>query len=56
MKKFRLKKTAIIAKTLKVYEYFRKIFSTSHNNVDIEQIAVIEGVLEYIINEKSDDR
>lgn len=50
-KKISFGKAAIITKTKKTYEYFRKLFCTSNNYLDIDEIAVIEGVLDRIANE-----
>lgn len=55
-KKMSFGKPAIITKTVKAYEYFRKLFCLSKDRFDVDKVMVLEGVLERIANEKTDNR
>lgn len=48
-------KTAIIAKSLNAYNYLKKLFCKSDECIDIEKITAIEGVLERMKNEQTDN-
>lgn len=53
-KKISFGKAAIIAKTIKTYDYFQKLFCSHKNSIDITQVIAIKGVLEHIANEKDE--
>ncbi len=55
-KKISFGKTAIITKTVKTYKYFRRLFCLSKDRFDVDKVMVLEGVLERIANEKTDNR
>ena len=53
-KKISFGKVAIIAKTIKTYEYLKELFCSHKGSIDVTQVIAIEEVLERIANEKDE--
>lgn len=53
-KKISFGKVAIIAKTIKTYEYLKELFCSRKGSIDVTRVIAIEEVLERIANEKDE--